>query len=115
MQRIMEFPSPKSLISTYKDVVNQYCNGEKKITVNSFELLEKGLRVSGAYKERVDSCLCKIITPVLSNQKSKDLILDNAKDYRKIIKQANDIQDFEKALRNAWGDEDASKILPNKS
>lgn len=92
---------------------DSYCNSNISIDANRFKLLELNLRKYGRLNGRTEDVIDKIIKPVIQNNDVKNVIIQNADFYKRLIKSANNIDDFKSKLKESWSEDDVVKILDN--
>ena len=78
---------------------------------NRFKILELNLRKYGRLNERAGDVIDKIIKPVIQNNDAKNIIVQNAAFYKKLVTSAGNIDDFKTKLKNSWSKENVAKIL----
>lgn len=88
-----------------------YCNSNIIMDANRFKILELNLRKYGRLNERAGDVIDKIIKPVIQNNDAKNIIVQNAAFYKKLVTSAGNIDDFKTKLKNSWSKEDVAKIL----
>ena len=90
---------------------DSYCNSNIVMDVNRFKILELNLRKYGRLNERAGDVIDKIIKPIIQNNDAKNIIIQNAAFYKKLVTLADNIDDFKTKLKKTWSKEDVSKIL----
>lgn len=69
------------------------------------------LRKYGRLNERAGDVIDKIIKPIIQNNDAKNIIIQNAAFYKKLVTLADNIDDFKTKLKKTWSKEDVAKIL----
>ena len=90
---------------------DSYCNSNIVMDVNRFKILELNLRKYGRLNERAGDVIDKIIKPIIQNNDAKNIIIQNAAFYKKLVTLADNIDDFKTKLKKTWSKEDVAKIL----
>lgn len=90
---------------------DSYCNSNIVMDVNRFKILELNLRKYGRLNERAGDVIDKIIKPIIQNNDAKNIIVQNAAFYKKLVTLADNIDDFKTKLKKTWSKEDVAKIL----
>lgn len=101
------------LTHVFSVIRDSYCNSNISIDANRFKLLELNLRKYGRLNGRTEDVIDKIIKPVIQNNDVKNVIIQNADFYKRLIKSANNIDDFKSKLKESWSEDDVVKILDN--
>ena len=101
------------LTHVFSVIRDSYCNSNISIDANRFKLLELNLRKYGRLNGRTEDVIDKIIKPVIQNNDVKNVIIQNADFYKRLIKSANNIDDFKSKLIESWSEDDVVKILDN--
>lgn len=101
------------LTHVFSVIRDSYCNSNISIDANRFKLLELNLRKYGRLNGRIEDVIDKIIKPVIQNNDVKNVIIQNADFYKRLIKSANNIDDFKSKLKESWSEDDVVKILDN--
>lgn len=90
---------------------DSYCNSNIVMDANRFKILELNLRKYGRLNERAGDVIDKIIKPIIQNNDAKNIIIQNAAFYKKLVTLADNIDDFKTKLKKTWSKEDVAKIL----
>lgn len=90
---------------------DSYCNSNIVMDVNRFKILELNLRKYGRLNERAGDVIDKIIKPIIQNNDAKNIIIQNAAFYKKLVTLVDNIDDFKTKLKKTWSKEDVAKIL----
>lgn len=101
------------LTHVFSVIRDSYCNSNISIDANRFKLFELNLRKYGRLNGRTEDVIDKIIKPVIQNNDVKNVIIQNADFYKRLIKSANNIDDFKSKLKESWSEDDVVKILDN--
>lgn len=99
------------LTHKFSEIRDVYCNGKIKMDISRFKILEPNLRKYGRLNDRAADVIDKIIKPIIQDEKAKDIIMQNADFYKKLINSTDNIDDFKIQLRKSWSKEDVAKIL----
>ena len=99
------------LTHEFSIIRDYYCNSNITMDVNRFKILELNLRQYGRLNERAGDVIDKIIKPVIQNNDAKNIIVQNAVFYKKLVTFAGNIDDFKTKLKKTWSKEDVAKIL----
>lgn len=99
------------LTHVFSVIRDLYCNSNIAIDANRFKILELNLRKYGRLDGRAGDVIDKIIKPVIQNNDAKNIIIENAAFYRKLITLASNIDDFKTKLKKSWSKEELAKIL----
>ena len=92
-------------------ILDYYCNSNIVMDVNRFKILELNLRKYGRLNDRAGDVIDKIIKPIIQNNDAKNIIIQNAAFYKKLVTLADNIDDFKTKLKKTWSKEDVAKIL----